>query len=34
MRRTEIIRNAIGLGHMHGFVTFDQLNDLFPEELT
>ena len=32
MRRTEIIRKAIELGRVHGFVTFDQLNQLLPSE--
>ena len=28
MRRNEIIGKAIELGRLHGFVTFDQLNEL------
>ena len=34
MRRSEIIRKAIELGRMHGFVTFDQLNELCPADMT
>jgi hypothetical protein len=30
MRQDEIIRKAIELGRMSGFVTFDQLNELLP----
>ena len=30
MRHDEIIRKAIELGRMSGFVTFDQLNELCP----
>ena len=32
MRRNEIIRKAIELGQMHGFVTFDQLNERCPSD--
>jgi Sigma-70 factor, region 1.1 len=32
--RNEIIRKAIELGRMHGFVTFDQLNELLPSDTT
>ena len=28
MQRSEIIRRAIELGRLHGFVTFNQLNEL------
>ena len=34
MRRSEIIRQAIGLSRLHGFVTFDQLNELMPSTTT
>ncbi|HZR71348.1 MAG TPA: RNA polymerase sigma factor region1.1 domain-containing protein [Bradyrhizobium sp.] len=32
MRRNEIIRKAIELGRMRGFVTFDELNELCPSD--
>jgi RNA polymerase primary sigma factor len=32
MRRTDIIRKAVELGRLHGFVTFDQLNELLPSD--
>ena len=32
--RDEIVRKAIELGRTHGFVTFDQLNELFPSDMT
>lgn len=32
MRRSEIIRKAIDLGRMHGFVTFDQFDELLQME--
>jgi RNA polymerase primary sigma factor len=28
--RNEIVRKAIELGRLHGFVSFDQLNELLP----
>ena len=28
--RNDIVRKAIELGHLQGFVTFDQLNELLP----
>jgi hypothetical protein len=34
MQLGEIIRKAIELGRMHGFVTFDQLNALCPSDRT
>ena len=34
MRRGEIVRKAIELGRLHGFVTFDQLNELMPATIT
>jgi hypothetical protein len=34
MRQDEIIRKAIELGRMSGFVTFDQLNELLPSMTT
>ncbi len=30
--RNEIVRKAIELGRMHGFVTFDQLDELLQTE--
>ena len=34
MRQDEMIRKAIELGRMSGFVTFDQLNELCPSDTT
>jgi len=34
MRRTDLIQKAIALGRLHGFVTFDQLNELLPSDAT
>ena len=34
MRRGEIIRKTIELGRLHGFVTFDQLNEWMPAATT
>ncbi len=32
--RNDIVRKAIELGHLRGFVTFDQLNELMPSTTT
>jgi RNA polymerase primary sigma factor len=34
MLRRDIIRKAIELGRQHGFVTFDQLDELLPSPTT
>ena len=34
MRRSEIIGKAIKFGRQHGFVTFDQLDELLPSNTT
>jgi Sigma-70 factor, region 1.1 len=34
MQWNEIIRKAVELGRLHGFVTFDQLDALLPSDMT
>jgi hypothetical protein len=34
MRHGEVVRKAIELGRLHGFVTFNQLNELLPSKTT
>jgi hypothetical protein len=33
MDRQAIIRRAVEIGDQHGFITFDQINELMPEAI-